>query len=143
VPTAGGTGARRARAAVAVVFAANGVMFGNWAVRIPDVKLDLDLSDASLGGTLLVPAAGALVSIPLAGALCVRYGSRPATVATRHGTRHKNSVSVREQARHQPTVTACAFIQGGDGAVRAAGDEAAGDVDLPRGLLGGEPWSAP
>jgi MFS family permease len=80
VPTAGGTGA--ARAAVAVVFAVNGAMFGNWAVRIPDVKLDLALSEVSLGGALLVPASGALVSMPLAGALCARYGSRPATAAT-------------------------------------------------------------
>jgi MFS family permease len=68
--------------AIAVVFAANGAMFGNWAVRIPDVKLGLDLSEASLGGALLVPAAGALVSMPLAGALCVRYGSRSTTVAS-------------------------------------------------------------
>jgi MFS family permease len=82
VPTAGGNGAGRARAAVAVVFAANGAMFGNWAVRIPDVKLGLDLSEASLGGALLVPAAGALVSMPLAGALCAKYGSRSVTVAT-------------------------------------------------------------
>jgi MFS family permease len=75
------TGARRARVAVAVVFAANGAMFGNWAVRIPDVKLDLGLSEASLGAALLVPAAGALVSMPLTGALSARFGSRAVTVA--------------------------------------------------------------
>jgi MFS family permease len=69
----------RARAAVAVVFAANGAMFGNWAVRIPAVKAELSLSDASLGAALLVPAAGALVSMPLAGALSARFGSRSAT----------------------------------------------------------------
>jgi MFS family permease len=66
---------------VAVVFAANGAMFGNWAVRIPDVKLDLGLSEASLGAALLVPAAGALVSMPLTGALSSRFGSRAVTVA--------------------------------------------------------------
>jgi MFS family permease len=81
VTTATVTGARRARAAVAVVFAANGAMFGNWAVRIPDVKLDLGLSEASLGAALLVPAAGALVSMPLTGALSARFGSRAVTVA--------------------------------------------------------------
>jgi MFS family permease len=75
------TGARRARVAVAVVFAANGAMFGNWAVRIPDVKLDLGLSEASLGAALLVPAAGALVSMPLTGALSARFGSRAVTMA--------------------------------------------------------------
>jgi MFS family permease len=72
----------RARAAVVVVFAANGAMFGNWAVRIPVVKADLHLSDAVLGAALLVPAAGALVSMPLAGALSARFGSRPATAGS-------------------------------------------------------------
>jgi MFS family permease len=67
---------------VAVVFAANGAMFGNWAVRIPTLKADLDLSDATLGAALLVPAAGALISMPLTGALSARVGSRAATVAT-------------------------------------------------------------
>jgi MFS family permease len=71
----------RARAAVVAIFAANGAMFGNWAVRIPDVKADLDLSEAALGGALLVPAIGSLVSMPLAGALSARFGSRPATGA--------------------------------------------------------------
>jgi MFS family permease len=76
------SGAGRARAAVVVVFAANGAMFGNWAVRIPDVKTDLGLSVAALGGALLVPAAGALVSMPLAGALSARIGSKAATGVT-------------------------------------------------------------
>ncbi|MCW2578984.1 MAG: putative transporter [Blastococcus sp.] len=61
------------------IFAANGAMFGNWAVRIPDVKADLGLSEAALGAALLVPAIGALISMPLAGALSARHGSRPAT----------------------------------------------------------------
>jgi MFS family permease len=69
----------RARAAVVAIFAANGAMFGNWAVRIPDVKADLDLSEAALGAALLVPAIGSLISMPLAGALSARFGSRPAT----------------------------------------------------------------
>jgi MFS family permease len=81
VPTARVTGAGRARAAIAVVFAANGAMFGNWAVRIPDLKLDLGLSEAALGAALLVPAAGALISMPLTGALSSRVGSRAVTVA--------------------------------------------------------------
>ncbi|CAA9254455.1 MAG: hypothetical protein AVDCRST_MAG57-2310 [uncultured Blastococcus sp.] len=71
----------RARAAVVAIFAANGAMFGNWAVRIPDVKADLGLSEAALGAALLVPAIGALVAMPLAGALSARVGSRPATGA--------------------------------------------------------------
>lgn len=72
----------RARVAVVAVFAANGALFGNWAVRIPAVKADLALSEAALGAALLVPAVGALVSMPLAGAFCARAGSRRATVVT-------------------------------------------------------------
>jgi MFS family permease len=75
-------GRGRARAAVVVVFAANGAVFGNWAVRIPAVKADLDLSEAALGGALLVPAVGALIAMPLVGALSARFGSRAATVGT-------------------------------------------------------------
>lgn len=72
-------GTSRARLAVVAVFAANGVLFGNWAVRIPDVKDALALSEAALGGALLVPAVGALISMPLTGALSARVGSRTAT----------------------------------------------------------------
>ena len=72
----------RARAAVVAIFAANGAMFGNWAVRIPDIKASLDLSEAALGAALLVPAVGALISMPLAGAMSARFGSRAATVTT-------------------------------------------------------------
>ncbi|MGY2065071.1 MFS transporter [Blastococcus sp. SYSU DS0619] len=71
----------RARLAVTAVFAANGALFGNWAVRIPAVKSDLGLSDAALGGALLVPAIGALVAMPLIGALSARFGSRTTTIA--------------------------------------------------------------
>jgi len=72
----------RARTAVVVVFATNGIIFGNWAVRIPAVKAELGLSNASLGLALLVPAVGALISMPLTGALSAHVGSRAATAAT-------------------------------------------------------------
>jgi MFS family permease len=72
----------RARLAVLVVFATNGVVFGNWAVRIPAVKAALGLSNASLGAALLVPAVGALISMPLIGALSAHLGSRVATAVT-------------------------------------------------------------
>jgi MFS family permease len=76
------SGPGRARVAVTVVFAGNGAMFGNWAVRIPDVKADLGLSEVALGAALLVPAAGALISMPFTGALSSRVGSRAATAVT-------------------------------------------------------------
>lgn len=72
----------RARLAVVAVFATNGVVFGNWAVRIPAIKAELGLSNASLGAALLVPAVGALISMPLIGALSAHLGSRAATAIT-------------------------------------------------------------
>lgn len=68
----------RARAAVTFIFAANGAVFGSWAPRIPEVKLDLGLSTGTLGLILLAPAIGSLLSMPLAGAAAVRWGSNTA-----------------------------------------------------------------
>jgi hypothetical protein len=71
---------RRARFAVNAIFFANGATIGTWAVRIPAVKHGLHLDDAELGAALLFSAAGALVSMPLAGRLVARYGSRGTTL---------------------------------------------------------------
>jgi len=65
-----------------VVFAANGLVFGSWVPRIPDVSADLALTPGQLGLALLAPAAGSLLSMPLAGAASSRYGSAPATRVT-------------------------------------------------------------
>lgn len=66
---------QRARAAVAVTFAANGFLFGSWVPRIPEVKHDLHLSSAALGLALLAPAVGALVSMRWYGLASARFGS--------------------------------------------------------------------
>lgn len=65
----------RARWVVTVVFAANGLLFGSWVPRIPDISADLALTPGQLGVALLAPAAGSLLSMPLAGAAASRYGS--------------------------------------------------------------------
>jgi MFS family permease len=70
---------RAARAAVTCTFAANGAVFGAWAVRIPEVKADLGLSSGQLGLALLGIAVGSLVSLPLGGAAAARIGSGTAT----------------------------------------------------------------
>jgi MFS family permease len=70
---------RHARLAVVFAFIASGAGFANWAARIPAVKDQLDLSTGSLGIALLGPAIGAVVAMPLAGALMVRHGSRRLT----------------------------------------------------------------
>jgi MFS family permease len=68
-----------ARLAVYTVFAANGLMFGSWAPRIPQVKVELGMSAAVLGVVLLAPAIGSLVAMPFAGGLASRIGSATAT----------------------------------------------------------------
>lgn len=62
----------RARIATLLIFLANGSGIGAWAGTIPRLKLALQLSDTQLGVAMLAVAAGAIVSMPLAG----RYGTR-------------------------------------------------------------------
>ncbi len=61
-----------------VAFATLGVVNASWAARIPQVKSQLGLSASGLGLVLLSIAAGSLVSLPGAGPLVVRLGSRRA-----------------------------------------------------------------
>ena len=71
--------ARRARHAVTVIFLLNGLLFGAWAARIPAIRDRLVLSDGELGLALAFLPIGAIVAMPLAGALAARAGSRRAT----------------------------------------------------------------
>lgn len=66
---------QRARAAVAVTFAANGMLFGSWVPRIPEIKHNLHLSSAALGFALLAPAVGSVLSMKVYGQASARYGS--------------------------------------------------------------------
>ncbi len=65
-----------ARVAVLGVFALNGFALANWFVRIPAIQDELGLGEGLLGLALLAAAVGALVSMPLTGALVSRLGSR-------------------------------------------------------------------
>jgi MFS family permease len=68
-------------AAVTVVFFALGAVSASWAARIPAIKQPLDLSAGQLGLALLGPALGAVVAMPLAGALFTRVPPRPVVLA--------------------------------------------------------------
>jgi MFS family permease len=70
------------RLAVLVIFFISGFGFASWAVRIPAVQESLDLGEGLLGVALLGMAAGSLVSMPLAGWLVSRLGSRVVVGAT-------------------------------------------------------------
>ena len=71
-----------ARVAVLGVFFLNGFALANWFVRIPAIQQDLSLSEGLLGIALLGAAVGALVCMPLTGALVSRFGSRRVVGAT-------------------------------------------------------------
>jgi len=56
------------------LFALNAILFSNWAVRIPDVKSALSLSDSDLGWALLASPLGVVLCTPLVGYLIHKYG---------------------------------------------------------------------
>ena len=66
----------RARFAVAALFFINGTGFATWIPHIPFAQRKFDLDEAALGLTLLAIAAGAILTMPLAGGLIARWGSR-------------------------------------------------------------------
>jgi len=71
--------ARVARAAVFMIFVINGAMLANWVARIPAIRDNLALSEGQLGLVLLGLSVGTLFTLPLAGGLIARYGSRRMT----------------------------------------------------------------
>lgn len=64
------------RIAVSSFFFLAGVCFFSWASRIPDIQAKLQVNNAALGGILLCLPIGLLTSLPAAGFLVAKYGSR-------------------------------------------------------------------
>ena len=69
---------RRARYAVAAVFAVHGAVTGSFATRVPWIQDHASLSAGQLGFALAFTAFGASCSMPLAGRISHRFGSRAA-----------------------------------------------------------------
>ncbi|GGW50983.1 MFS transporter [Streptomyces lucensis JCM 4490] len=69
---------RRARYAVAAVFAVHGAVTGSFATRVPWVQDHASLSAGQLGFALAFTALGASCAMPLAGRISHRFGSRTA-----------------------------------------------------------------
>ncbi|MEJ0002664.1 MAG: MFS transporter [Pararobbsia sp.] len=69
----------RERLATLGIFLSNGIGIGSWAASIPRIKESLALSDTELGFALLVFAAGAIVAMPLAGRVALRFGTPRST----------------------------------------------------------------
>ncbi|WP_037859932.1 MFS transporter [Streptomyces sp. NRRL S-340] len=69
---------RRARYAVAAVFAVHGAVTGSFATRVPWIQDHASVSAGQLGLALAFPALGASVAMPLAGRISHRFGARTA-----------------------------------------------------------------
>ena len=64
------------RAAVGTLFFLLGLCFASWASRIPSVQQRMGISETGLGGVLLAIPLGQLLTLPLAGWLVAKAGSR-------------------------------------------------------------------
>ncbi|MEV6588907.1 MFS transporter [Streptomyces acidicola] len=69
---------RRARYAVAAVFAVHGAVTGSFATRVPWIQDHASVSPGELGLALAFPAFGASVAMPLAGRISHGFGARTA-----------------------------------------------------------------
>jgi MFS family permease len=71
---------KRNRISVGVIFFMHGLCFASWASRIPSIQLQLNLSSSQVGGLLFVLPAGFFLSLPVAGWLVSRAGSRKVVI---------------------------------------------------------------
>ncbi|MFJ2605230.1 MFS transporter [Streptomyces sp. NPDC091279] len=69
---------KRARYAVAAVFAVHGAVTGSFATRVPWIQDHAGLTTGELGFSLAFTAFGAACAMPLAGRISHRFGSRAA-----------------------------------------------------------------
>lgn len=65
---------RRARLAVTLVFAVNGLVFASWIARIPALRDTFDLTGTQLGLLLLCVSVGAVAALPASGPIVHRVG---------------------------------------------------------------------
>lgn len=70
---------RAARIAVAYIFFANGALAGNWVTRIPTLMDRLGLSVTALAFAFFAAPVGAILTMPAAGRVITRVGSRRTT----------------------------------------------------------------
>ncbi len=72
----------RARQAVAVAFAVNGLTFASWISRAPAIRDALELTTGQLGAVLLCASLGSLVALPLSGLVIGRLGPSTTVAVT-------------------------------------------------------------
>ncbi|GAB3323327.1 MFS transporter [Larkinella ripae] len=98
------------RIAVGALFFLQGLSFASWASRIPSIQQTLGLSDAELGGVLLALPAGLMLSLPIAGWLTTKIGSRK--VATLAVGLYALTLLSLGLAQSIPQLMGCLFVFG-------------------------------
>jgi len=93
-----------------VLFLVHGLVTATWVSRIPAVQSALHLNNGVLGLTLLSSAIGAVTTIPFAGWLVSRYGSRK--TSTGSGVLFCLSISLPGLAFNAVSLAAGLFIYG-------------------------------
>ncbi len=71
---------RRARIGVTLTFIVNGFTAGSFVARIPDIKRALNISDGTLGLSLLFISIGVFLALRPAGRNSARFGSAPVMI---------------------------------------------------------------
>ena len=71
----------RARLGTCLVFFICGIGHGTWAPRLAEIKTKIGASDGELGLSLLMLGIGALIAMPVTGALVGRFGSKAVSFA--------------------------------------------------------------
>jgi len=64
------------RVSISFFFFFYGFTFASWASRIPNIQQALDLSETTLGATLLAMPVGSFLTLPVSGYLTSKFGSR-------------------------------------------------------------------
>lgn len=64
------------RIVLSCFFFLTGICFASWASRIPDIKMQLGLSDGAFGGFLFFLPIGTFVGIPISGSITAKFGSK-------------------------------------------------------------------
>ena len=128
----------RLRAAVAVLFALDGFVFGSWAARVPDVGAATGAGHTSLGVALLCLSLGALACMQLTGALCTRLG--PGLISALAGVALSVAAVLPGLSTSVPSLCAALLVFGaGTGAVNVAANSLGVQVEARAGrpLLSG------
>lgn len=128
----------RLRAAVAVLFALDGFVFGSWAARVPDVAALTGAGATALGFALLCLSLGALACMQLTGAVCARLG--PGRVSALAGAAVCGAAALPGLAGSVPALCAALLVFGaGTGAVNVAANSLGVQVEARAGrpLLSG------